>query len=113
MSLSVGLAIGLGAAGATAGGLGAIFGNIGGAIVEGFSRGLVKTKEASVAGCVIIGGLAGGAFGYAAGEGYEYLTSDSPDQPSAIVQECYDNAPEGKKVVITQDAIGNPICSFE
>lgn len=113
MSLSVGLAIGLGAAGATAGGLGAIFGNVGGAVVEAFSRGMVKTKEASVAGCVVIGGLSGGAFGYAAGEGYEYLTSDSPDQPAAIIQACYDNVPEGKKVVIAKDDIGNPICSFE
>ena len=118
MSLSVGLAVGLGIGGAVAGGLTKVFSEVGGAFLSiplalAGVRDVPGKKEPSLATFVLVGGLAGGALGYGAGEGYEYLTSDSPDKPSATVQQCFDSAPEGKKVVIAQDAIGNPICSYE
>lgn len=118
MSLTVGLTIGFAAAGAAGGAL------LGGAAKVGeglFGIGLAlagdrsshKTEVPSLTTCALVGGLAGGVFGYAAGEGYNYLTNDPQAENNTIIQTCVENTPPGLSAVISEDAIGNPICSYE
>lgn len=110
--LTIGLAFGMAAGGAVAGAAVTMMGDlalgIGAAIWGG------RHKETSPFKGAFVGAAAGGLLGLVIGIGTNYLSNDEVEPtPLSFEQECKLNAPDDKVAVVTQDALGNPVCSHK
>ena len=117
MSLSIALAIGCSSVGAAS----AVFSYGLAKFAEGLPNSGVtlangcKSKVPHVAVCALIGGLTGGALGYGSGHLHEYFNANAElaETNALIVQDCEVSAPEGKRSVLSMDAIENFVCTYE
>ena len=63
---------------------------------------------------IAVCGIIAAVLGLAIGSGIDFFTDDYVEiQTTSIEQKCVDNMPEGQSAVITKDALGNMVCSYQ
>ncbi len=107
--LTIGLAFGLAAGGGVAG----LALNFAGDFVAGLGQAFgLPVKNDPAWKTALQGAFAGAVLGLAVGTGIDLLSDDAPAEPN-VIEQCVENAPDGKSAVITRDDIGNPVCSYQ